>query len=543
MRLAAMAVFAAALALPAAPGPAGLRAARAADLNLAVGGAFSAMDPHYHDLSPNHALTQHIFEQLVMTDSRMRPIPGLALSWEALNDNLWEVRLRRGVIWHDGSPFTADDVVFTYSRIPHVINSPTSLARYTQVVSRIEVIDDHTIRLHTPTPVPLMPMMLGAFTIISRRHGTGALTSDYNSGRAAIGTGPYRFVSYAPGDRAVFARHPGWWGPTQAWDRVTYRMIPNDSARVAALRAGDVDAIDAVPTRDVAALRRSGNLRIVEKPGLRLIYLYVDVNRPVTPFVTDHNGRAMTVNPLADVRVRRALSIAINRPGMARQLMEGFAVPTGQLMPEGALGYDPTIPVPAHDVEGARRLLAEAGYPQGFRITLNGPNDRYVNDAEIVQAIAQFWTRIGVRTEVATMPASMFFSRGLRDEYSVSLTGWSSSTGEADTSLTAMSATPDPPRGRGSALRPSHYTNPAVDALIDRALATIDTRQREALYQQAIRDSIQRDIAVIPLHHQVNIWATKPALTYSPRMQELTRAMEFSPVTGAVAGAGGPARN
>jgi len=537
MRLVAMAAVAASLALPASFVP-----ARATDLNLAVGGAFTSMDPHYHDLSPNHALTQHIFEPLVRTDAEMRPSPGLAVSWQALSDTLWEVKLRPGVTWHDGTPFTADDVVFTYSRVPHVPNSPTSMARYTRVVSWLEVVDDHTLRLHTEAPVPLMPMMMGAFAIISRRHGTDALTSDYNSGRAAIGTGPYRFVSYTPGDRAVFARSPNWWGPTQPWERVNYRMIPNDSARVAALRAGDVDAIDAVPTRDVASLRRAGNLRIIEKPGLRLIYLYVDSNRPVTPFVTDNNGRPLTVNPLADVRVRRALSMAINRPGMARQLMEGFAVPTGQLMPEGALGYDPSIPVPTYDVEGARRLLAEAGYPQGFRITLNGPNDRYVNDAEIVQAIAQFWTRIGVRTEVATMPASMFFSRGLRDEYSVSLTGWSSSTGEADTSLTVMAATPDPPRGRGSALRPSHYSNPAVDALVDLALATIDTRQREALYQETIRDAIQRDLAVIPLHHQVNIWATKPTLTYAPRLQENTRAMEFSPVAVPVA-SGAPVRN
>lgn len=540
MRLAAMVAFAA-LAFPAIMLSPGAAPARAADLNLAVGGAFTAMDPHYHDLSPNHALTQHVFEQLVMTDSQMRPIPGLALSWEALNDHLWEVKLRRGVTFHDGTPFTADDVVFTYSRVPNVINSPTSLSRYTRVVSQIEVIDDHTIRLHTPVPVPLMPMNMSAFTIVSRRNGTNALTSDYNSGRAAIGTGPYRFVSYAPGDRAVFARNPDWWGPTQPWDRVSYRMIPNDSARVAALRAGDVDAIDAVPTRDVGALRRAGNLRIVEKPGLRLIYLYVDSNRPVTPWVTDNTGRPFTVNPLSDVRVRRALSMAINRAGISRQIMEGFSVPTGQLMPEGALGHDPSIAVPSYDAEGARALLAEAGFPQGFRITLNGPNDRYVNDAEIVQAIAQMWTRIGVRTTVETQPASIFFTRGLRDEYSVSLTGWSSSTGEADTSLTVMSATPDPPRGRGSALRPSHYSNPAVDALIDRALATIDTRQREALYQEAIRDSIQRDLAVIPLHHQVNIWATRPGLTYSPRLQENTRAMEFSPATGTVASGG--ARN
>ncbi|WP_424810508.1 ABC transporter substrate-binding protein [Roseococcus sp. YIM B11640] len=521
MRLAVAAALSCALLVP----------AQAADLNLAVGGAFSSMDPHFHDLSPNHALTQHVFDSLARTDAQMRPVPGLALSWETINDLTWEVKLRPGVTWHDGSPFTADDVVFTFSRVPQVPNSPTSLSRYTQPVTRIEVIDSLTVRLHTAEPVPLMPMNIAAFAIISRRHGTSAQTSDYNSGRAAVGTGPYRYVSYTPGDRAVFARNPGWWGERQHWDRVTYRMIPNDSARVAALRAGDVDAIDAVPTRDVAQLRRDGRLRVIERPGLRLIYLYIDSNRAVTPSVTDNQGRPFADNPLRDVRVRRALSMAINRPGIARQIMEGFSVPTGQLMPEGALGYDPSIPVPTFDVEGARRLLAEAGFPQGFRIVLNGPNDRYVNDAEIVQAIAQMWTRIGVRTEVATQPSSVFFSRGARDEFSASLTGWSSSTGEADTSLTVMSATPDPPRGRGSTMRASHYSNPAVDALIDRALATIPTREREALYQQVIRDSIQRDLAVIPIHHQVNIWATKPSLTYSPRLQENTRAMEFAPST------------
>ncbi len=511
-----------ALALVAGP-------AAAADLAIGVGGAFTSMDPHFHDLSPNHALVQHVFDSLVMADNDARPSPGLALSWRALDELTWEFKLRPGVRWHDGSPFTADDIVFTFARAPNVPNSPTGLGQYIRPVKRLEIVDAETIRLHTAEPVPLIPMFMSAFTIVSRRHGEGASTSDYNSGKAAIGTGPYRLQSFQLGDRATFTRNPDWWGPQQPWDRVTYRLIANDSARVAALQSGDVDAIDAVPTRDVARLSQIPRLRITSRPGLRLIYLSPDVMRPTTPFATDRNGQVLAQNPLRDVRVRRALSLAINRDGIRTQLMEGHSRPAGQPAPEGAIGYDPTIPPDPYRPDEARRLLAEAGLPDGFNLTLHGPNDRYVNDDGIAQAIAQMWTRVGVRTQVATMPASVFFSRSARDEFSIWMTGWSSSTAEPDTSLVQMVATPDPPRGRGNVLRPTHYSNPEADAIIDRAFATIDQSAREALYRDVIRIGYQRDLAVIPLHHQVNIWATRQGLRYSPRLQETTRATEFRP--------------
>ncbi len=519
-----MRLFTAGLALALLAGP-----ARATDLAIAVGGAFTSMDPHFHDLSPNHALVQHVFDALVMADNDARPGPGLALSWRVLDERTWEFKLRPGVRWHDGTPFTADDVVFTFGRAPNVPNSPTGLGQYIRPVTRLEVVDAETLRLHTAEPVPLIPMFMSAFTIVSRRHGAGATTSDYNSGKAAIGTGPYRLQSFQLGDRAVFTRNPDWWGPRQPWDKVTYRLIANDSGRVAALQSGDVDAIDAVPTRDVARLSQNNRLRVTTRPGLRLIYLSPDVGRATTPFATDSRGQVLAQNPLRDVRVRRALSLAINREGIRSQLMEGHARPAGQPMPEGAIGYDPAIAADAYRPDEARRLLAEAGLPDGFNLTLHGPNDRYVNDDGIVQAIAQMWTRVGVRTQVGTMPASVFFSRSARDEFSIWLTGWSSSTAEADTPLVQMVATPDPPRGRGNVLRPTHYSNPVTDALLDRAFATIDQPAREALYRDAIRIGFQQDLAVIPIHHQVNIWATRQGLRYTPRLQETTRATEFRP--------------
>ncbi|TCZ55229.1 ABC transporter substrate-binding protein [Roseicella aquatilis] len=504
--------------------------AKAQEITLAVGGAFTSMDPHFFDLSPNHALTWHVFDRLVHPDPDMRPSPGLATGWKAVDERTWEFRLRQGVTFHDGTPFTADDVVFTFARAPNVPNSPTSMGQYIRPVTRLEVVDPHTIRLHTAEPIPLIPQMMMSFSVIGRKQGEGMSTADYNSGKAAIGTGPYRLASFTLGDRAVFTRNPAYWGAKQPWERVTYRMITNDSARVAAMQSGDVDAIDAVPTRDVARLERDPKLNVASRPGLRLIYLYVDASRPQSPHVTDKAGNPLPANPLRDVRVRQALSMAINREGLRRQIMEGFSRPTGQAMPQGGMGYDPAIPVPAYDPESAKRLLAEAGYPDGFAITLHGPNDRYVNDDAICQAIAQMWTRIGVKTAVQTSPASVFFTAGgVRDEHSISLTGWSTSTGEPDTHLSLMLATPDPARGRGTRSRPSHYSNPDLDRLVDRALTTIDQEAREKLYVEAIRWGFQKELAVIPIHHQVNIWAMRKGLTYTPTLSEQTRAMEFAP--------------
>ncbi|MBL6456390.1 ABC transporter substrate-binding protein [Belnapia sp. T6] len=518
-----------AIAAMAMAAPLAAPAARAADITIAVGGAFTSMDPHFFDLSPNHALTWHVFDRLVHPDADQRPTAGLATSWRVIDERTWEFKLREGVRWQDGTPFTADDVVFTFQRAPNVPNSPTSMGQYIRPVTRLEVVDAHTIRMHTAEPVPLIPQMMSSFSIIGRKQGEGMSTADYNSGKAAVGTGPYRLVSLALGDRAVFARNPDYWGRAQPWDRVTYRMITNDSARVAALQSGDVDAIDTVPTRDVARISRDARLSVASRPGLRLIYLYVDANRPVSPLVTDRDGKPIP-NPLRDVRVRQALSIAINREGIQRQIMEGYSKPTGQAMPEGGMGYDPSIPVPAYEPDRARRLLAEAGYPDGFTITLSGPNDRYVNDDAIAQAIAQMWARIGIRTQVATTPASVFFTAGgVRDEHSIALTGWSTSTGEPDTHLSLMLATPEPERGRGTRIRPSHYSNQALDRLVDRALTTIDQEAREKLYFEAIRIGFQQELAVIPIHHQVNIWAMRKGVTYTPQLSEQTRAMEFSP--------------
>jgi peptide/nickel transport system substrate-binding protein len=495
-------------------------------LTIGVGGAFSSMDPHYFNLGPNNVLTTYVFEPLARFNPQFEPEPSLAESWKSIDPTTWEFKLRPGVTFTDGTPFTADDVVFTFGRIPTVLNSPSSFDFAVKPIKQIEVVDAHTIRLHTAAPWPLLPFNMCTVRIVSRKHGEGATTADYNSGKAAIGTGPYRVTEFMVGDHAVFQRNDGWWDKRPAWDTVRYRLIADNGARNAALQAGDVDVIDQVPTHDVADLRKNPKVSVVSAPGQRLIYLFADSGREQTPFVTDLAGNKLATNPLRNAQVRKALSLAINRSGIRDHIMDGLSAPTGQLMPEGASGYDPAIKVDPYDPAAAKALLAEAGYPNGFAVTLQGPNDRYVNDRAIIEAIAQMWTRIGVKTAVDTMPAATFFPRATRAEFSIRLTGWASDTGEASSPLIELLASSNPEKGRGAVLDPSHYGNPAVDAIVEQSLTTIDTTAREALYRQA-EEMAMAQTAIIPIHHQVNIWAVRKGLVFHMRMQEGTRAWDI----------------
>ncbi|MEA2776489.1 MAG: peptide/nickel transport system substrate-binding protein [Acetobacteraceae bacterium] len=497
-------------------------------LNVGVGGAFTSMDPHYHNLGPNNVLTSYVFSGLVRFDPKFTPEPDLATSWTTVSPNVWEFKLREGVTFTDGSPFTADDVVFTLGRIPTVLNSPSSFNFAVKPISKIEVIDAHTLRFHTTEPQPLMPYNLANVRIVSRKNGEGAGTGDYNNLKAAIGIGPYRVTDFIVGDHAVLRRNDSWWDKKPAWETVNYRAIANNASRDAALESGDVDVIDQVPTRDVAQLRKNPKLSILAVAGQRLIYLFVDTQRASTPFAADLAGKPMAENPLRDVRVRKALSLAINRDGIRDRIMDGFAAPTGQLTPQGASGYDPSVKPDPYDPAQAKKLLADAGLANGFGLTLHGPNDRYVNDSAIVEAIAQGWTRIGVKTAVDTMPSATFFSRALRAEFSVDLTGWASDSGEASSNLIQIIASSNPEKGRGAIINPAHYANAAMDALIERAVATIDPAAREDLYRQAMREAMP-DQPVIPIHHQVNVWAMRKGLTMRERMQEGVRAWEVRP--------------
>jgi peptide/nickel transport system substrate-binding protein len=484
----------------------------------------SSIDPHYHNLGPNNAIARHIFDLLVDSDENQQLRPGLAVSWKAINDTTWEFKLRKGVTFHDGTPFSADDVLFTFERAPNVEASPSSFALYTKGKT-VKKIDDHTIHFITEEPYPLMPNDVSNIYIISKKHGQGAKTGDYNSGEAAIGTGPYKFVEWVPGDRLVLKKNPNYWREKAHFDQVVFKPIKENPARVAALLAGDVDMIDLVPTADVPRLEKNADVVLSKGVSNRVIYLHLDQYREKSPFVRNSGGK----NPLMELRVRKAISKAINRPAIVERVMEGVAIPAGQLLPKGFFGVSPKLQPETYDPEAAKKLLAEAGYPNGFGLTLHGPNDRYINDAKICQAIGQMLARIGIQAEVETMSKSVFFSKASRGgpdkspAFSFILVGWGSGTGEASSPLKSLLHTYDKARGFGASNR-GRYSNAEVDKRIEQALATVDDAQREKLLQQATEIAIE-DLGIIPLHYQVNVWATRKGLAYTPRTDEYTLAM------------------
>ena len=501
-------------------------AAAAANLTIGLSTDITSTDPHYHNLTPNNNIASHLYGYLIERNEKSQPMPGLAAEWRAIDPLTWEFMLRKGVKFHDGSDFTAADVVASIERVPKVPNSPSPFTAYTKQITKIDVIDPYTIRIKTALPYPLMPSDLTQVAIINRKFAN-ASTDDFNSGKAAIGTGPYKLTKFAKGDRLEFARNDAWWGGKTPWENVTMRILAQDASRVAALLSGDVQVIENVPTADVGKLKGDKKLSIYRGISDRLMYVHMDSDRNVTPTVTDKDGKPLDKNPLKDPRVRKALSMMINRPAIVEKVMEGEAIPAGQLVPDFLFGATKNLKVEPFNLEGGKKLLADAGYPDGFGLTLHATNNRYVNDAKIAQAIAQMWTRGGVSTKVVAMPSATFFPQATDLKFSVLLAGWSTGTGESSSSLKALLMTFNKDKGFGTANR-GRYSNTKVDALTEDALQIVDDIKREAYLQRAT-ELVIADTGLIPMHFQISLWATRDGIVYVPRVDEQTLAWKFTP--------------
>ena len=499
------------------------------EVSIGLQAAITSIDPHYHNLSPNNGLLLHIFEPLVKRDHNQKLIPGLATSWRAIDDVTWEFKLRKNVRFHDGTPFTAEDVLFTLKRVPEVPNSPSSFATFTKPIVEAKATDPHTLVFKTASPHVLLPSDMGSVYIVSKLHGEKATTADYNSGKAAIGTGPYKFVEYVPNQRVVMKANYGYWGGEEPWDKVTFKILTNSAARVAALLSGDVQMIETVPTSDIAKLSQDRKYALSDKVSNRVIYVHLNQwNDKTVPFVTGKDGKPLEKNPFKDARVRKALSMAINRDAIADRIMEKKAMPAAQLLPDFFPGTSKKLKPPKYDPEGARKLLAEAGYPNGFAMTIHGPNNRYINDASICQAIAQFYSRAGIEAKVETMPANVYFTRATKGEFGYMVLGWGTESGEQGSSLRSLLATHDPAKGMGVTNR-GRYSNPAFDKMVAEALVTMDEKKREALIQQAA-ETAMNDTGLIPIHYEVSTWATTKDMRYTARTDQYTLASGLKPV-------------
>jgi peptide/nickel transport system substrate-binding protein len=520
LRIAALACIAAFLA----------SGANARDVSVGLQSPVTSMDPHYHNLSPNNSLLIHIYEPLVYRDANMKLKPALAVSWKALDDLTWEFKLRRNVKFHDGSPFTAEDVVATYKRVPNVPNSPSSMATFVKPIVETRIVDPYTIIFKTAVPHVLMPSDLAAVDIIPKAAAEKAATEDFNSGKAAIGTGPYKFVEFIPNQRIVLKANYAYWGGEEPWDTVTFKMLSNPAARVAALLSGDVQLIETVPTSDIARLAADRNFSLADKVSNRVIYVHLNQwSDKSAPFVTAKDGKPLDRNPFRDARVRKALSIAINRDAIVDRIMEKKAIAAAQLLDNAFFGTSRKLKPAKYDPEGAKKLLAEAGYPNGFALTIHGPNNRYINDDKVAQAIAQFYSRAGIDAKVETMPSSVYFTRATKGDFGYMLLGWGTESGEQGSALRSLLATRDPDKGMGVNNR-GRYSNPVFDKQLTEALYTMDDKKREAMIQQAA-ETVMNDTGLIPIHFEVSTWATAKGYRYTPRTDQYTLVTDLKPVT------------
>ncbi|WMD22843.1 ABC transporter substrate-binding protein [Achromobacter seleniivolatilans] len=468
----------------------------------------SSIDPLFSRTGNNQAAAENIFERLVSTDPNMQTRPGLALAWRTLEPTLWEIKLRPGVTFHDDTPFTAEDVVFSLGRAPKVPNSPAPFTGAVRSIAHIDVVDPLTLRIRTKAPTPDFMEQIGLVYMLSRRAAEGKRSEDFNSGKAAVGTGPYKFLRWQPGDSLELERNEHYWGRRPDFDRVLIRYIANDAARISALLSGSVDLIDSVPPTDAKNLKDKPGYTLYQSPSARLIYLALDSSRDISPFVTDADGKPMRANPLKDVRVRQAISKMFMREPITTRLLSGAGVPAGQMVPEGLGGYASSLPAPAYDLEGARALLAQAGYPKGFGLTLHSSNDRFAGDSDLAQALAQMMARAGVRINgVVTQPYNVYAGASGKQQYSAFIFSYGNNTADSSNGLTNVLATYDKAAGTGAFNR-SRYSNPELDRFLSQASQEFDPEKRDALLRRAAEAGFN-DVGIVPLYFPVAFWGAR----------------------------------
>ena len=500
--------------------------AMAAELKIGRSNEPQSIDPLFSRTGPNQMTAMHIFDRLLMTSPSARSYPGLAESWMTLDKNTWQVVLRRGVKFHDGTPLTAEDVVFSMDRASKVPNSPATFGGSTAGLAKMEILDNLTIKFTTKEPDPNFMDNIGTIYIVSKKHTQGAASSDFNSGKAAIGTGPYKYVGWAPGDKLELVRNDEYWGPKPAYEKVTMRFITNDAARVAALLSGSVDMIDLVPPADLPKLKKDPNISVSETASVRLIYLALNQDDK-TKYLTDAAGKPLAKNPFQDVRVRNALSLMIDRKILVDRILLGQGEPALQLVPEGVFGHNPTIKV-RHDVAEAKKLLADAGYPNGFGITIHGSSDRFLLDGEVTQALGQFLARGGLKVnKVETLPYAVFSQDAGKGAYDAFVFSFGNSTNEAGRGLLGLFHTNDRATNAGS-LNRFRYSNPPLDKEIQAAIAEFDEGKREKMLGEVAAKATQ-EMAIVPLYWQSVAWATRKGVSYTARRDERTLAMDAKP--------------
>jgi peptide/nickel transport system substrate-binding protein len=479
-------------------------------------GDYLTADPMAQNELLTNSINGHVYEPLVTRGKQLELLPGLATSWKQTGPLTWVFNLRKGVKFHDGSPFTADDVVFSIKRL----QGPTSNFRvYGNAVGEAKKIDDFTVELTTPVPNPVMlEMLANSLYMMSKswcEKNKVEKTQDFTNkeesytARNAMGTGPYLLVSRDPDVKSVFKKNPNWWGLKEKGyfdgnvDDIIYTPVKSEGTRMSALLSGDLDFILDPPVQDIEKLKQDKNVKVYEGRENRIIFLGMDQARDELLY-SNVKGK----NPFKDKRVRQALYQAIDVNAINKAVMRGLSVPTAINLPNPTRAgipdsMDKRYP---YDIAAAKKLLADAGYPNGFEVTIDCPNNRYINDEKICVAVAGMVSKIGINMKVNAIPRAQYFPKAQRLDVSMYMLGWGGATTDAIFTLQPVLHSRND-KGDGD-YNWGNYKLPEFDALIDSAKGETDTKKRQEMINKAMQMH-HDNVLHIPLHLQVIPWASR----------------------------------
>ncbi len=467
------------------------------------------VDPHSENHATTNGILQHVYEGLTRYNKQYQVEGALATNWEQLSPTQFRFHLRKGVKFHDGSPMTADDVVYSFAR---VVQPQGTMQIYAVGIKEAKKVDDFTVDLLLTAPTPVLLRNIIDVRIVSKawiiankseKVRDPKAKEETFASRHANGTGAYQLKSWEPDIKILMTANPSWWDKREGnVTDIVYTPIKADATRVAALNAGDVDLVTDLPTQDVQRLRSNANLKVLDGPEVRTIFIGLDQFSPELLY-SNVKGK----NPFKDIRVRKALNLATDSEAMRRTLMRGLSIPANLMVAPGVNGYTPEADKRAPvDVEAAKKLLAEAGYPDGFEFTLDCPNNRYVNDEEICQALVSMWSKIGLKPKLNAMAFSNYIPKILKHDTSAYMLGWGVATYDGQYSLQSLVRTKT--TGADGNYNLGRFSNAKLDALIDAMKTETNVAKRDAQIREALKMTAD-EYLYVPIHHQMRPWAMK----------------------------------
>ena len=486
--------------------------AHAQTLRWASQGDPQTMDPHSQNESGTNMMNGQVYERLTNRDKQMRLVPGLATEWTQVSPLVWRFKLRPGVRFHDGTPFTADDVVYSIQRGQQ---KTSQINNYARAVGTAKKIDDLTVEFDLPAVNPIFLQHINALWIMSKtwcEKNNAVKPLDFANKEEsytslhANGTGPYMLASRAPGIKTVYKRNPNYWGKIEGnVQGIDFTPIENNATRTAALVSGELDFILDPPSQDLARLRNTEGVKVIDGPENRIVFIGMDEGRDELLY-SSVKGK----NPFKDVRVRKALYQAIDIETMKARLMNGQSYPTGAMTPSPLGTYnDPALESRfPFDLAAARRLMADAGYGDGFEVQLDCPNNRYINDEKICVALAAMWAQIKVKVKVVTQPRATYFPKLEKYDFSMFMLGWGGDVTDAETVITPVLRNH---RDDASGIGFYNYgraKDDTFDALAAKSSVEADPKSREALVKEALQ-RYKDQVTALPLHRQVIPWAAR----------------------------------